>query len=244
MKYQTKISKIGNNDVTIRDTKLSHLIKNESFSNSIFLLLSGRKPSKKESILFEKILISIIDHGMGTTSSMTSRFVASGGNSLNVGVGAGLLSIGDYHGGAIENCMKQFYELKEMNNSKQQELINSKINDKQIIYGFGHKIYKNGDPRVKIISDIVKEIKFESKFITIIEMVETSFNKIKNKKVYCNIDGLIAALLCDFGFDSLLGKGIFLIGRTPGLVAQTYEELKFEKPVRRIDEEEIEFVEE
>ena len=66
----------------------------------------------------------------------------------------------------------------------------------------------------------------------------------QGSKVYCNIDGLIAALLCDFGFDSLLGKGIFLIGRTPGLVAQTYEELKFEKPVRRIDEEEIEFVEE
>ncbi|MBI2665248.1 hypothetical protein HYX12_01340 [Candidatus Woesearchaeota archaeon] len=59
-----------------------------------------------------------------------------------------------------------------------------------------------------------------------------------------NIDSVIAFLLCDFGFDPLLGKGIFIIGRVPGLVMQGYEELKYEKPVRRLEEEEIKFVNE
>jgi len=46
-------------------------------------------------------------------------------------------------------------------------------------------------------------------------------------------------LLCDFGFDALLGKGVFIIGRVSGLVAQCHEELSLEKPVRRLDESEI-----
>jgi len=68
------------------------------------------------------------------------------------------------------------------------------------------------------------------------------FLEVKGRKIPINIDGLIAVLLCDFGFDALLGKGIFIIGRVPGLVAQCFEELKFEKPVRRLDEDDIEYL--
>ena len=56
------------------------------------------------------------------------------------------------------------------------------------------------------------------------------------------MDGLIAILLCDFGFLPLLGKGIFAIGRTPGLVAQSFEQLWCEKPVRRVSEDEITYL--
>jgi len=54
---------------------------------------------------------------------------------------------------------------------------------------------------------------------------------------------MIAILLCDFGFLPLLGKGIFIIGRTPGLVAQSFEEMWCEKPVRRVSEDNIEYIE-
>ncbi|MBU1644232.1 MAG: citryl-CoA lyase [Nanoarchaeota archaeon] len=242
MEFKTRISKIENNDVTVRGEKLSNLVKKGNFSEAIFLLLSGRKASEQEAVLFEKILISVIDHGMGTTSSLTSRFVASGGNSLNTGVGAGILSIGDYHGGTIEKAMKQFYSWNEKKDEEVSLLIEDVINNKQVLYGFGHKVYKNDDPRVTVMLQEMKKIKFDSKFLKFKELVNKQFEKIKGKKIPLNIDGFIALLLCDFGFDYLLGKGIFIIGRTPGLVAQTYEELKYEKPVRRVGEEEIEYI--
>jgi citryl-CoA lyase len=242
MEYKTKISKVTDDDVIVRGQKLSDLIIKGRFTDTIFLQLSGREPNEKESKLFEMMLISIIDHGMGTTSSMSARYIASGGNSLNVGVGGGILSIGDYHGGAIEKAMVQFYNLSKLSNEKITDIVIEKISNKETIFGFGHKHYKNGDPRVKVLVEEMSKTGFESKHLFIKDLIENSFKEVKGNKIYCNIDGLLAILLCDFGFDRLLGKGIFIIGRTPGLVAQTFEEIKDEKPVRRISEDSIEYV--
>tara|TARA_Y100000034_G_scaffold136799_1_gene215860 strand:+ start:7518 stop:8240 length:723 start_codon:yes stop_codon:yes gene_type:complete len=239
MNYKTNISGFKDGEHIVRDRKLSELVKNSSFSDSIFLLISGREPDKKESVLFEKILVSVIDHGMGTTSSLSSRFVVSGGNDLNVGVGAGILSIGDYHGGAGEKAMKQFHSWKELSNVE--EIVREKIKNREVIFGFGHREYKEGDPRVEVILDVMSEIGFESKFLKFKNIVEDSFKEIKGKNIPINIDGLIAILLCDFGFDSSLGKGVFIIGRTPGLVAQVQEEISTEKPVRRVRNDDIEY---
>jgi citryl-CoA lyase len=244
MEYKTRISKIENNDVTIRGDKLSNLVRAGKFTDAIFLELSGRKPTEPESILFEKMLISCLDHGMGTTSSLTSRFVASGGNSLNVAVGGGILSIGNYHGGAIEKAMELFYSWQDKTSEEVTIIVKDMILNKKTLYGFGHKHYKDEDPRVSVLTREISELDYDSKFLFIKEIVESQFQQIKNKKIPLNIDGMLALLLCDFSFDSKLGKGIFIIGRTPGLVAQAHEELQHEKPVRRISEENIRYVSE
>lgn len=242
IEWKTRISKIGSDDIIIRNKNLSEMIKHGSFTDAIFFLLRGKEPSNEESILFGKILTSIIDHGMGTTSSLTSRCVISGGNALNVGVAGGILSIGDYHGGAIENSMKQLAEWKTMNLEDMTRSIADHISQKKTIFGFGHKHYKEGDPRVAVIRKEIDILKYESNYLMITTLVEKMFQEIKGKKIFLNIDGLMAALLLDFGFDPEMGKGLFIIGRTPGLVAQCYEEKTSEKPVRRIPEESIKYL--
>lgn len=242
MEFKTKISKIEDNDVNIRGEHLSDLVKVGRFTDVIFLELSGRNPNEKESIIFEKMLISIIDHGMGTTSSLASRFVISGGNSLNVGVAGGILSIGDFHGGAIEKAMKLFNEWNGKSSAEIVDEIKSMIDNKKVLYGLGHRHYKNGDPRVAWLIEEANKCGYESKFLFMKDLIEKTFFEVKEKKLLMNVDGLIALFLCDFGFDPLLGKGIFLIGRTPGLVAQCHEE-KYEKPVRRVSETEINYLE-
>jgi citryl-CoA lyase len=243
MEFKTRISKIEENDVDIRGEKLSSLIQGR-FTDAVFLELSGRKPNENESVLFEKILICVIDHGMGTTSSMATRFVASGGNSLNTAVGGGILSIGNYHGGAMENAMKMIASFKDIPKEDLLSKFKEMLTNRQVIYGIGHKHYKQGDPRVQWLLKTMNEIGYESLHLHFKDAIEKAFEEVKGKKIHMNVDGLIAILLSDWGFDPLLGKGIFIIGRTPGLVAQAYEELKFEKPVRRVSEDEIEYLSE
>ena len=240
MEFKTSISKIStkDQDVIIRGKKLSDLIENHTFSDSIFLLLKGSFPNEKESIIFSAMLTSIIDHGMGTTSSLTTRFVTSGGNSLNTAVGAGVLALGDYHGGAIEKAMEQISNFsKEFDNLE--DVIQRKLVSKEAFFGFGHKIYKNNDPRVKIILNKCEHLDYRSQYLDTLLRIESLIEQIKGKKIIINIDGLIAALLLSMGFHSTIGKGIFIIGRISGLVAQSVEEKENEKPVRRISEEEI-----
>lgn len=227
------ISTLEDEQLRIRGELLLDLAKYSSLPEAIFFLLAGRKPTLPEKQLFEKMLVITIDHGPNTTSSATSRFVISGGNDLNVGVGAGILSIGDFHGGAIEPAMELFYQLEKMSSAERNELITKKITNKEVVFGFGHKIYKDEDPRVTFLRKECASIDYVSLYFEIADEILSLFNQIKGKTIPLNIDGCIAALLCSMNIDSRLGKGIFIIGRTPGLVAQCYDELINGEKVRR-----------
>jgi len=241
MQFKTSISKIDTDDIIIRDNKLSNLIANYSFTDGIFLLLSGRFPETAESKIFSAMLTSIIDHGMGTTSALTTRFVTSGGNSLNAAVGAGILAQGDFHGGAIETSMKQISQFTTTFKTEEdlEKIIKEYIEYKKTIFGYGHKVYKQGDPRVKMILNICDELGYKSEFVDTALKIESLIEKIKGSRLVLNIDGLIAALLLTMGFKPNIGKGIFIIGRVPGLVAHSIEEKENEKPVRRLEEDQI-----
>ena len=234
MKFNTSISKIVPGDHIIRGQALSALIAESSFAESIYLLLKGGKPSATQAVIFQAALVSVIDHGMGTASSMAARFVASGGNSVNASVAAGVIALGDYHGGAIEKAMKQFAGIVSA-----KEFVAKALQEKTTMYGFGHKIYKDADPRVGQLLQVCARESFTSPFIDLALAVETEIASQKGKKIPLNIDGLIAGILLELGFTPKQGKVFFIIARTPGLVAQVLEELQTEEPVRRIDEEEI-----
>ena len=227
---------MSKDDHIIRGQKLSDLVKAGSFSDAVFLLLRGKQPSKAESRVFEAMLTISIDHGMGTSSSLTSRFVMSTGNTINTAVGAGVLALGNHHGGAIEKAMDQL-----ANVDVAEDFVEKSLKEKKVIYGFGHKVYKEADPRTKQLLAICEEEKFESMFITEVLAIEKALEEKKGKKICLNVDGMMAAILLEMGFSSEAGRGVFIIARTPGLVAQAVEEKENEKPVRRVDEEDIEY---
>ncbi len=240
MEFRTSISKVIEDDVIIRGNKLSSLIQNNSFTDVAFLLLTNRFPNLTESKIFSAILTSIIDHGMGTASSLTTRFVMSTGNSLNSAISAGILALGEYHGGAIEKSMKQLLLIKN-NNLNINNFVRENLENKKVIFGFGHKFHKYEDPRVIQIILLCNKLKFKSDYIDISKNIEKELENIKGKKICLNIDGLIAAILLEMKFKPEIGNGIFIIGRVPGLIAQALEEKEKEKTIRRIEEGEIKY---
>src|SRR6478736_4954862 len=77
-----------------------------SFADTIFLLHQGRLPNESERRLLDAILIGVADHGSGSPSCAAARLAASGNRqSLSAAVAAGVLTIGDEHGGAGSGCM-------------------------------------------------------------------------------------------------------------------------------------------
>ena len=234
MEFKTAISKMTKDDLIIRGKKHSDMIGNWPFSKTVFFLLSGKEPSEKEEAVFDAMLTTVIDHGMGTASSMATRFVTSTGNPLNAAVAGGVLALGDYHGGAIEKAMRLFKEVDDAT-----AFVKNALENKKILYGFGHKIYKDQDPRTVHLVALCKKNAYDSKYLTLALEVEKAIEAQKGKKIVLNVDGAIAALLLDMGFAPEMGKGFFIISRTPGLVAQALEEKEREKPVRRVSEEDI-----
>jgi citrate synthase len=166
--------------------------------------------------------------------------VASGGVPLPTAVAAGILSIGDSHGGAIEKGAKFFQDgIKRMQENKLNfteiaEILVKESKDKNSrILGFGHRIHTS-DPRAKRLFYIAEKMNITGNHISLSKEIEKYLEKSVGKKLPINVDGAIAAIISDMGFDWRLGKGFFLIGRAAGLTAHVYEEQTEFKPMRKL----------
>ncbi|WP_456400139.1 citryl-CoA lyase [Persephonella sp.] len=234
-KWKTGISWHFDGEAYVRGYKLFDLIGRLTFTEGIYLVLKGDLPDDREKEMFDAILVSLVEHSIAPPSIISARAVASGGNSLHVGVGAGILAFGEYHGGAIEGAMRFFQENVD---KKPDEIVKSYFNNKIRIPGYGHRYYKEFDPRSVKMLEIAKEKGFYGRHCKFAEEIEKEIEKIKGKKLVMNVDGSAGAILSDMGFDWRIGKGLFIIGRIPGIVAHVYEELIYEKPFsKRLDEE-------
>jgi citrate synthase len=99
--------------------------------------------------------------------------------------------------------------------------------------GFGHR-YHTKDPRTARLFELAREAGVDGAHMKAARATEKSFAEAK-KALPINVDGAIGAILADLGMNPVAFNGIFMIARTPGLVAHVIEEQTREKPMRRID---------
>ncbi len=240
-KWRTAISFHDGQVAYVRGYKLEQLVGNLTFTEAIYLVLKGELPDEKTAKMLDAIFVATVEHSIAPPSVIAARAVISGGNPLNVGVGAGILAFGEAHGGALEGAMKFLQENVDRN---PKEVVEEYLSQKRRIPGYGHRFYKDYDPRTRRLFEIAKELGFFGKYAEFALAVEKALEEIKGRKLVLNVDGAIAAIVSEMGFDYRLGKGFFIIGRIPGLVAHAYEELVMEKPFsKRLDEEkEVEYL--
>ncbi len=234
-KWKTSIAGIVDGETLIHGYKITDLIDKVSFTDAIWLELKGELPTEKEKAMLDGILISTMDNGMGPPSVTNARNSASAGNPMQAAVAAGILGVGEFHGGAIEECAR----LLQMGLTPE-KLVEKVVTSGDRIAGFGHKVYTI-DPRAVQIFEKAKSLGFFGEHCELAVSVEKVLEEKKGKKIPINVDGAIAAVVSDMGFDYRLGKGFFIIGRVVGLVAHIFEEMVREKPYRRISDEEIEY---
>jgi len=240
MKWSTKITKVEPNHLVTRGYRQEDLIGNVPFSHVVYLLLKGELPSKNHGKMMDAILTSCIDHGLTPPSSIASRVVASGGVPLPTAVAAGILSIGDAHGGAIEKGAKFLQDgIKRMKDQAlnieeiAKTLVKESRGKKQRILGFGHRIHTS-DPRTKRLFFLADQLNIIGNHILLSKEIEKQLLSQTGKNLPINVDGAIAAITSDMGFDWRLGKAFFLLGRVAGLTAHVYEEQTQEKPMRKM----------
>ena len=234
MKWSTAVSIHKEGKLYVRGQELNKLIGKASFSEMIFFILKGKMPKENERKLLDAILVSSLEHGVEVPSAYVPRVIVSTGNQMNTALAGGLLAIGDYHGGAIE---KSAMNLQSKQSAK--AIVKEAISNKERIAGLGHKIYKETDPRSEVLFKYAKTLKLRGKFFDKAQEIAREFEKQSGKKLVLNVDMAMAAAISELGFDYRLGKAFFCLGRLPGMIAHTYEELTEEKPYRRFEEGDV-----
>lgn len=239
MKWKTAITKIENNKEIVRGKSLEKLSKEKTFTEMIFLVVRGKLPNTKEAKMFDTILSASIDHGVGAPSATVARTVVSTGNSFHTALAAGVQTLGDLHGGAIEGAgtfFAQYAAEKDL-----ESLVKKMKEEKKRIPGYGHKVLTH-DHRADVVFGVAKKTGFYGKYSKFAAAVEKALSKVSSKTLPLNIDGVTAAVLLDMGFDPRMMKGVFVIARVPGLVAHVWEEMTSGEGIRRVDESDIEYV--
>src|SRR6476620_4297811 len=104
--WRTAIVDAGPTHLRVRGHDVLALMKEATFADLIFLLHHERRPTPGERRLVDAILIGVADHGAGSPSCAAARLAASGNRqSPAAAIAAGILTIGDEHGGAGSGCM-------------------------------------------------------------------------------------------------------------------------------------------
>lgn len=238
--WNTSITRIEPNRVAVRGYDIADLMGRVSFGAAVYLVLMGELPSTAVARLLDAILVSSIDHGATPPSALAARTLASTGATLSASVGAGIMSINRHHGGAIEDCARQ---LKAIADRAKRESISideaasrtltSMREAGERMSGFGHRLHTK-DPRTARLFELAREAGVDGVHMQAARAVEKAFADAK-KSLPINVDGAIGAILADLGMDPAAFNGIFMIARTPGLIAHVIEEKTREKPMRRID---------
>src|ERR1700716_3398615 len=105
--WRTAIVDTGPDHIRVRGHDVLELMRGASFTDLIFLLHHERLPSAAERRLVDAILIGSADHGAGAPSCAAARLAASANRqSPSAAIAAGVLTIGDEHGGAGSGCME------------------------------------------------------------------------------------------------------------------------------------------
>jgi citrate synthase len=231
MKFKTNISKTERGKHTVRGYDMLELIQKHSFSETLFLLLRGNFPQEKERQLAEAMLVAAMENGIESPSLYVPRIVAASGNEFHIALAAGMIAIGERHGGAAEKAAELLCSEKSS-----QDI----VREYTIVPGFGHKVYKEEDPRAKTLYVMAQELGFPCKYFEKAYAVEKELAAKKGKKLPLNIDGAIACCMLELGFDARLGKAFFLISRIVGMSAHILEEMNQKNSYYRLEEGDVE----
>jgi citrate synthase len=209
-----------------------------TFTDTIFLLHRGCLPDTRERRLLDAILTSSADHGPGAPSCAAARLAASGNRqSLSAAVAAGVLAIGNEHGGAGELCMQLIADGLSRASSRglsidaaAEEMVGEARANGRRLPGLGHRVH-SVDPRVEVLFDLARQDGRDGDGVTFVRALQQAVATVI-KPMPINIDGALAALLYDLGFPPEAGKLLFIIARVAGLTAEVAEEYAREKPMR------------
>ncbi|MDX5362495.1 MAG: citryl-CoA lyase [Alphaproteobacteria bacterium] len=247
-KWRTAISTFDDDGASIGGYQIQDLMENLDFGAAMFVLYQQRVPSKEEAKLLNALMVSVIDHGIVAPSAV-SRIVAASGVPLQACVAAGILTIGDVHGGAGQEIARKLQiwveEAKAAGQSladKARAIVADSRKAKERIEGYGHPLHPHRDDRVDCLVKMAGELGLRGDNLNLALAIQDAIEEATGRHIPLNIDGIMAAVLCDLGFDWRVARVFIFVPRAAGISAHAVEEVKRERGWRKIaNHDEVEY---
>lgn len=203
----------------------------DSIAGHFLHLLHDKKPTELQRRALDVALILYAEHEFNA-STFTVRTIASTLSDYHSAIVGGIGALrGSLHGGANEYAMVLIEKCKTPESAA--KLIPDMFAKKELIMGFGHRVYKNGDPRSKIIKEWAKKLAESTGKQILFQTAETIEDiMMKEKKIYPNLDFYSAIAFNSLNIPTPLFTPIFVMSRTSGWSAHYVEQHEHNKLIR------------
>lgn len=220
--------------IRFRGFPIEQLIGRVSFPQMIWLMLNGDLPSTEQGALLEAALVAAVDHGPQAPSIAIGRMAVTCGLPLNGAMASAINVLDDVHGGAGEQCMELYADIArrrdagvDLKTAVEQGLDAFVAANGKIVAGFGHRFHPV-DPRSPRLLELVDAARnngvVSGRFAEIGRGVEDVMQQRKGRKIPMNIDGATAVIYSELGFSPALGRGLFILSRSVGILAHAWEQ--------------------
>ncbi len=205
--------------------------KDLSFAANFLYMLSGEEPSEIAIEAFNKALVLHADHELNA-STFTARVCVATLSDVYSGITSAIGALkGPLHGGANEAVMKMLSEIGSLD--KVESYINEKLANKEKIMGFGHRVYRNGDPRAKHLKEMSKKLTTLTGQPEYYEMSVKIEELVTSKKpLPPNVDFYSASVYHSLNIDHDLFTPIFAVSRASGWLAHILEQYDNNRLIR------------
>lgn len=232
--WSTDIVDIEPGKINFRGYPIEELIGAVRFPDMIWLMLRGELPNRAQSDLLEAALVAGVDHGPHAPSIAISRMAVTCGLPLNGAMASAINVLDDVHGGAGQQCMQIYQDIaaRSEDGADLAAIVDAVLDayvaeHGKVIPGFGHRFHPT-DPRAPRLLGMVRDAEgrgvVPGRFARIGVAVEQALARRTGKRIPMNIDGATAVIFCELGFANELGRGLFILSRSVGILAHAWEQ--------------------
>ncbi len=241
--WRTQLTCIEPNKILVRGYPVDEMMGRLGFSESIYLLFVGELPTPAIGKLMGAMFVACLDHGVTPPSTLAARNVATTGAGIGECVSAGIAGFGPWHGGDVATSMRlldsalNFVRGGLRMDDAARQVVDTSLGEGEVPAGFGHR-YHTRDPRAARLLQMALELELEGEHVRVLRAMERALHERRVEPAEpptINIEGAIAAVCGDLGFDPEMGNALFLISRVPGLIAHAHEERLTQPRMRQID---------
>lgn len=208
--------------------------------SDILRMILLRDPTELEVRALEASIILYMDHGFNA-STFALRVVASTLSDLYSAVAAAIGALkGSLHGAANEEAYWMLIEVEKRSATSRlgiaeamESYVLEKLEAREKIPGFGHRVYKEADPRVEVLKEFISKFKGGDEWLQAIQRAELIVKERKN--IIANVDLYTAVLYKLIGIPPELYVPLFMAGRVVGWVAHYAEQLSNNKLIRPLE---------
>lgn len=232
--WTTSLIDIEPGKIAIGGYPIQEMIGRVRFPEMIWLMLRGELPTRGQSELLEAAMVASVDHGPHAPSIAISRMAVTCGVPVNAAMASAINALDDIHGGAGQQCMELYREIDQRAGSDgdlvaaaKAVMAERRAAGDAIVPGFGHRFHPvdpRSGPLLGLVAKAVESGFVSGRYAAIGRAVEEALSSVKKRHIPMNIDGATAVIFCELGFEPELGRGLFVLSRSVGILSHAWEQ--------------------